>query len=46
VTDTSGNRTAIEFQGVQVNRKLADQLFYFERPEGVELIDPTVQMNF
>jgi len=46
VTDTSGNRTAIEFREVQVNRKLADQLFYFERPEGVELIDPAEQMNF
>lgn len=46
VTDANGNRTAIEFQEVQVNQKLKDQLFYFERPEGVELIDPAKQMAF
>ncbi len=46
VTDASGNRTTIEFREVQVNRKLSDQLFSFERPEGVELIDPAKQMNF
>jgi outer membrane lipoprotein carrier protein len=46
VTDANGNRTAIEFREVQVNRKLADQLFSFERPDGVELIDPAEQMNF
>lgn len=46
VTDASGNRTAIEFREVQVNRKLTDQLFSFERPDGVELIDPAEQMNF
>lgn len=46
VTDANGNRTAIKFRKVHVNRKLADQLFSFERPEGVELIDPAEQMNF
>jgi len=46
VTDPSGNRTAIEFRDVQVNQKLADQLFFFERPDGVELVDPAGQMGF
>ena len=46
ITDPSGNRTAIEFRDVQVNGNLADHLFSFERPEGVELIDPGEQMGF
>jgi len=46
VTDANGNRTAIAFQEVRVNQKLADKLFSFERPDGVELIDPAEQMNF
>ncbi len=46
ITDPNGNRTAIEFRDVQVNQKLADQLFSFERPEGVELVDPGGQMGF
>lgn len=46
ITDPSGNRTSIEFRDVQVNQKLADPLFSFERPEGVELVDPAAQMNF
>ena len=46
VTDPNGNLTAIEFRDVQVNRKLADKLFQFERPEGVELVDPAEQMSF
>lgn len=46
ITDPSGNRTAIEFRDVQVNQKLADRLFSFERPEGVELVDPGKQMGF
>ena len=46
VTDPNGNLTAIEFRDVEVNRKLADDLFQFERPEGVELVDPAEQMSF
>ncbi|SEA37393.1 outer membrane lipoprotein carrier protein [Desulfuromusa kysingii] len=46
VTDASGNRTAIEFRDVRVNQNLAKGLFSFQRPEGVELIDPAEQMNF
>ena len=46
ITDPNGNRTAIEFRDVQVNQELADQLFSFERPEGVELVDPGEQMGF
>jgi len=46
VTDPNGNLTAIEFREVEVNRKLADNLFKFERPEGVELVDPAEQMSF
>jgi len=46
VTDPSGNRTEIEFRDVQVNQELADQSFSFERPEGVELVNPSAQMSF
>ena len=46
VTDANGNRTMIEFREVLVNQKLTDQLFSFERPDGVELIDPAKQMGF
>ena len=46
ITDPNGNRTAIKFRDVQVNQMLADQLFSFERPEGVELVDPGEQMGF
>ena len=46
VTDPNGNRTAIEFRDVQVNQKLADQLFTFKRPDGVELVDPGKQLGF
>jgi len=46
VTDPNGNLTAIEFRDVQVNRKLADKLFSFERPDGVELVDPGEQLSF
>ena len=46
VTDPNGNRTAIEFRDVKVNQNLADQLFSFERPDGVELVDPGEQMGF
>lgn len=46
VTDPNGNRTAIEFRDVQVNQKLADQLFTFKRPDGVELVDPGEQLGF
>lgn len=46
VTDPNGNRTAIEFRDVLVNQKLTDQLFSFERPAGVELVDPAGQMGF
>ena len=46
VTDPNGNLTAIEFRDVQVNRQLADKLFSFERPDGVELVDPGEQLSF
>ncbi len=46
VIDPNGNRTAIEFHDVQVNQNLAEQLFIFDRPEGVELVDPGQQMGF
>lgn len=46
VTDPSGNRTAIEFRDVRVNQNLADQIFSFEPPEGVELVDPGGQPGF
>lgn len=46
VTDPNGNLTAIEFRDVQVNQKLSDKLFSFERPDGVELVDPGEQLSF
>ncbi len=46
VTDPNGNITTIEFRDVQVNQKLADNLFTFKRPDGVELVDPAEQMGF
>lgn len=46
VTDANGNRTAIEFRDVRVNQQLKDGIFSFERPEGVELVDPAEQMSF
>jgi len=46
VTDPGGNLTVIEFRDVQVNQKLADKLFSFERPAGVELVDPGEQLSF
>ncbi len=46
VTDPNGNLTAIEFRDVKINQQLADHLFKFDRPEGVELVDPGQQMNF
>ena len=46
VTDPNGNLTAIEFRDIQVNQNLADKLFSFERPAGVELVDPGEQLSF
>jgi len=46
VTDPNGNITAIKFRDVKVNRNLADRLFSFKRPAGVEVIDPGEQLNF
>ncbi len=46
VTDVNGNRTAIEFRDMQVNQKLSDQLFYFERPKDVELMKSGEQWGF
>lgn len=46
ITDSSGNRTTIEFHDVQVNQHLADELFSFQRPEGVELVNPGEQLTF
>ncbi len=46
VTDPNGNRTLIEFRDLKLNQQLADQLFSFERPAGVELVDPGEQMGF
>ncbi len=46
ITDPTGNRTTIEFHDVQVNQHLADKLFSFERPEGVEIVDPGAQLTF
>ncbi len=46
ITDPTGNRTTIEFHDVQVNQDLADKLFSFERPEGVELVNPGEQLTF
>ena len=46
VTDPNGNRTAIKFREVRVNQKLSDKLFTFDRPEGVEVVDPAEQMSF
>ncbi len=46
VTDPNDNQTTIMFRHVRVNQKLADTLFLFERPEGVESVDPGMQMGF
>jgi len=46
VTDPNGNRTTIKFRNVRVNQKLSDKLFIFDRPEGVEVVDPAEQMSF
>jgi len=39
VLDLFGNRTRIEFSGVETNRAPKDEVFEFEVPEGVELIE-------
>ncbi len=41
VLDPSGNATTIEFREVKMNRGLADRLFTFEVPPGVEVLRPT-----
>ncbi len=41
VVDPSGNSTNIEFREVKMNRSLADHLFTFEVPQGVEVLRPT-----
>lgn len=46
ITDPSGNRTTIEFHDIQVNQSLADKLFSFIRPDGVELVNPGEQLPF
>lgn len=46
VTDPNGNKTAIEFKNIKVNQQLNDNLFNFERPEGVELVMPGSQIGF
>lgn len=40
VYDRSGNRTALEFSRVRVNRGLSDSLFTFKVPAGVEVVKP------
>jgi len=46
VVDPSGNKTAIQFQDVQVNQHLDSELFTFVIPPGVELVDPGQQFKF
>ncbi|MCF6267552.1 MAG: outer membrane lipoprotein carrier protein LolA [Desulfuromusa sp.] len=46
IIDPNGNRTTIKFHDVQVNQNLADKLFSFTRPEGVELVNPGDQLSF
>ncbi|PLY04619.1 MAG: hypothetical protein C0622_02505 [Desulfuromonas sp.] len=40
VTDAQGNRTAILFEDIEINRNLDAALFTFNRPADVELITP------
>jgi len=46
VTDPQGNRTSIQFKNVNVNQLLAEKMFSFVRPAGVELVNPGKQMVF
>ncbi|MBE9486543.1 MAG: outer membrane lipoprotein carrier protein LolA [Chloroflexi bacterium] len=41
VYDLKGNRTSIEFAETRINQQLSRDFFYFERPEGVEVVRPT-----
>ena len=41
VFDPSGNTTTIEFRNVRVNRGIADSVFRFMLPAGVEVIHPS-----
>ena len=43
VYDRLGNKTEILFSNIEINVQLSDSLFEFEAPEGVELLDTTVQ---
>ena len=43
VYDRLGNKTEILFSAIEVNVKLPDSLFEFEVPEGVDLLDTTIQ---
>ncbi len=46
VTDPGGNKTAIAFKKVEINRSLDDALFTFIVPPGVEQVDPGEQLGF
>lgn len=43
VVDPNGNRTAIFFQQVKINRNPSVDIFRFQRPEGVEVVKPSEQ---
>ena len=43
VIDPSGNRTAISFHKVSINRGLAKEIFRFQTPAGVEVVRPSAQ---
>ena len=39
INDFGGNETTIGFSGIQLNRKLAENMFAFNVPKGVDIID-------
>jgi len=41
MTDSTGQRTAIEFDNVRMNESLDDSRFTFEIPEGTDVIRDT-----
>ncbi len=46
VTDAQGNSTRIEFSQVRINPGLKNQFFAFNKPDGVEVLIPSDQLNF
>ena len=46
VTDVQGNSTTIEFSHIKINPGLKARFFTFSKPDGVEVLTPSEQLNF